>query len=270
MVPQINELACADTIFSTDILFAQKTYSKLPLKVCKEIAKKFKTLDEWMNSNPLSFAIAHDKGWLKRCVKHMSFDEQKKASSAQDLLSDFANEQLPDQSGSFSNELTEQYSLDWLPSMADMSPYERPQLNDWTLEKCKNIAFQHSSLEEWKSNHKESYLIALDSKWILECVVYMPKEKVTWSLGLCLLSAQNYRHALIWKEANPRAYKAASSNGWLNLCTEHMDAGKLEWTFEDCQKIGQSFHYPFVWRNRCRNSYNVAAMHGWVDQCMAQ
>jgi hypothetical protein len=137
-------------------------------------------------------------------------------------------------------------------------------------------------MDEWKKNHKSSYLKAHRKGWFDKCSRHMPKTEPKrtkycygkWDFKACRKEALKFSSRKEWFLGHRTSYNIAQRRGWIGRCSRHMPEVKprertdlSEWTYKKCLIESLKHDSRTAWRKDSLHSYAVAELNGWLVDC---
>jgi predicted GIY-YIG superfamily endonuclease len=95
----------------------------------------------------------------------------------------------------------------------------------WTLEKCRELVKNFTTIKEWQKKSNGSYKAAKRNGWFNEIsnhIIYIRNPISPWNLENCRNEALKYSSRTEWYKKSSASYSRANKMGWLDECSSHM------------------------------------------------
>ena len=197
-------------------------------EMCFKEALKYKTKTEFKNKNNSAYIITSNKGYMKKCSKHMiNFSKPMNYWTKEKCLKvakkcknkkEFRKKYISAYSAAHKNK--------WIKECCKHMIENRNPANYWTKEKCIIDASRFKTKSEWRINSPTARSVATKNKWIKECCKHMAFIKHPnnyWTKKRCIKEALKYKTKTIFSIKNVSAYGSALRNNWIDECCKHME-----------------------------------------------
>lgn len=231
--------------------------NNLTKKDFRVIGKQYSSTIDWKHSDPDTFIIARELGYLAECTKHMEYPYSKRHITP--TIGDCYRDAIL-----FDDEYTwkEQspllykraYEQGWMRVCDHM--FNRIEVIDYTFEECLKDATKYRSKVAWRKSKSLKYQKAYIKGWVNKCF----RRLNNWSIESCLHNALQYKTKEEWKKSE--AFLMSIQLGCFEICTAHMVNLRATWLEEDILKDAAKYQSTTEWESKSSASYSAAKKLG--------
>ena len=206
----------------------KKRLDRLTLERCLQMARKYKTMDEFQSKESLVYKECEERGWTEEVSAVYKIQPSKswetKEACHQEAL-------RYDEKGKFRRECPEAYISAvhhrWIDEIC--SHMKKSERYRWhSFDECHQEALKFNSQIDFRTYSWSVYLIALRYGWLDEICKHMKsttRGSTRWEdKENCMNEAKSYSTRDEFMTMNKTAYLASLKHGWLDEICEHMQS----------------------------------------------
>ena len=244
---------------------------KWTYEVCLELAKKFKTREEFKKSYRTACQVARVNGWFKEYTwleknndrdsfwtKEECFEEAKKYITKAQFEKGCPSAYNMAKSYGWFSEYT------WFENGHALEGIKRRK---WSYESCYEAAkkFKKRSDFMYAKGLSRAYKVARANGWLDDYTWFEEYSKPAgfWTFERCADESRKYTSRGEFKRNNPSAYTISLRNGWIKDFT--WLETKKKWTYEECKDIASLYSCRSAFKAGDLRAYNASHAHKWMD-----